>query len=58
MIAAAGGEALLNTTPGSKSRRRTWNEVQAADPDVVIIACCGFDLERNIHDTTRYVSNG
>jgi diphthamide synthase (EF-2-diphthine--ammonia ligase) len=28
-----------------------WEEVYAADPDVIVVGCCGFDLERNIRDT-------
>jgi iron complex transport system substrate-binding protein len=43
MIRAAGGEPLL-ATPGSKSLRTTWDAVQAADPDVVVAAPCGYDL--------------
>ena len=42
MIEIAGGEALL-ATPGEKSRRVTWEQIHGADPDVVIVAPCGFD---------------
>ena len=42
MIAAAGGEPLLGTA-GEKSRRVTWEQVHAADPDVVVVAPCGYD---------------
>jgi iron complex transport system substrate-binding protein len=42
MIEAAGGDALLST-PGRKSRRVTWGEVNAAEPEVVVVAPCGFD---------------
>ena len=28
-----------------------WNDVYAADPDVVVVGCCGFDLGRNVRDT-------
>jgi iron complex transport system substrate-binding protein len=42
MIAAAGGlDALAD--PGSKSRRLTWEEIQAADPDLIVAMPCGFD---------------
>jgi iron complex transport system substrate-binding protein len=44
MVEAAGGEALL-ATPGEKSRRVTWEAVQAAEPDVVVVAPCGFDRD-------------
>src|SRR4051794_15711872 len=42
MIEIAGGEPLL-ATPGTSSRRVTWNQVHAASPDVVVVAPCGFD---------------
>ena len=42
MIEAAGGEALLGTA-GEKSRRVTWEQIHAADPEVVVVAPCGFD---------------
>jgi iron complex transport system substrate-binding protein len=44
MIELAGGEPLLGTS-GEKSRRVTWEQVYAADPDVVVVAPCGFDRE-------------
>jgi iron complex transport system substrate-binding protein len=42
MIGAAGGEPLLGTA-GEKSRRVTWEQVHAADPEVIVVAPCGFD---------------
>jgi iron complex transport system substrate-binding protein len=42
MIEIAGGEPLL-ATPGEKSRRVTWEQVHAAEPDVVVVAPCGYD---------------
>jgi iron complex transport system substrate-binding protein len=42
MIELAGGEPLL-ATPGEKSRRIDWEQVHAANPDVVVVAPCGFD---------------
>jgi ABC-type Fe3+-hydroxamate transport system substrate-binding protein/diphthamide synthase (EF-2-diphthine--ammonia ligase) len=41
--------ARSKTTP--KAKAITWEEVYQADPDLVIVGCCGFDLERNIRDT-------
>ncbi|HEX6149924.1 cobalamin-binding protein [Nocardioides sp.] len=43
MIDAAGGEALLGTA-GEKSRRVEWEQIRAADPEVVVAAPCGYDL--------------
>jgi iron complex transport system substrate-binding protein len=42
MVEAAGGEPVL-ATAGEKSRRITWEAVHAAEPQVVIVAPCGFD---------------
>jgi iron complex transport system substrate-binding protein len=35
---------------GRPSRRITWEDVRAARPEVLLIACCGFDLERTRRD--------
>ena len=45
LIHMAGGTNLFGED-GRHSPWLTWEEVQAADPDVVIVAPCGFDLER------------
>ncbi|KAG1677228.1 hypothetical protein FOA52_013427 [Chlamydomonas sp. UWO 241] len=50
MVRAAGGTPLLNARDGAKSTTRTWKEVIDADPDVLLVACCGFELERNVAD--------
>jgi iron complex transport system substrate-binding protein len=44
MVEAAGGEPLL-ATPGEKSRRVTWEAILAAEPDVFVVAPCGFDRD-------------
>ena len=44
MIDAAGGEALL-AEPGRPSHPTTWDAVSAADPELLVIAPCGFDAE-------------
>jgi iron complex transport system substrate-binding protein len=46
MVHLAGGESVLGT-PGERSRRVTWEEVRAADPEVVVCAPCGYGLERS-----------
>lgn len=46
MVAQAGGVHLLGG-PGDRSRTLTWAEVQAADPDVLVVANCGFGLADN-----------
>ena len=42
MIDWAGGTDAF-ASPGDPSRRTTWEAVAAADPDVVLVAPCGFD---------------
>jgi iron complex transport system substrate-binding protein len=46
-VAAAGGVPLFGG-PGDNSRRLSWEEIQAADPDVIIASACGFGLEENL----------
>jgi iron complex transport system substrate-binding protein len=45
LIDLAGGVPVLGN-PGANSRVMTWAEISAADPDVVVVAPCGFDLAR------------
>ena len=43
--------AILQTAKQTrKSTQLHWKQVYESDPDVVIIACCGFDLKRNVKD--------
>jgi iron complex transport system substrate-binding protein len=42
MIGIAGGTDAL-AQPGDHSRRLTWDEVRAADPDVLVVMPCGYD---------------
>ena len=44
LIEYAGGEDVLGF-PGEHSEERSWEEVRAAQPDVVIVMPCGFDAE-------------
>jgi len=45
IIDIAGGLPLLGAA-GEPSRTITWEAVAAADPDHVVIGCCGFDIAR------------
>lgn len=45
LIEIAGGSPVLGE-PGAKSVRLNWEEVAGADPDVIVLAPCGFGLER------------
>ena len=44
MVGRAGGRCVLGT-PGGRSSRITWEEVRAAEPEVVVCAPCGFGLD-------------
>ena len=44
LIEYAGGEDVLGFA-GEKSEETTWHEVEAAQPDIVIVMPCGYDAE-------------
>jgi iron complex transport system substrate-binding protein len=44
LIELAGGEDVLGF-PGENSEERTWEEIAAAEPDIVIVMPCGYDAE-------------
>ena len=47
MVALAGGEAVL-ATAGEKSVRIGWEQVMAADPEVIVVMPCGFHLDETV----------
>lgn len=49
LVEAANGRLLLGET-GQLSRAISWEEIRAADPDVLIVAPCGFNLERSLRE--------
>ena len=49
LVALAGGDEVIGK-PGARSRTLTWAEVAASQPEVVVIACCGFTVERTLED--------
>jgi iron complex transport system substrate-binding protein len=46
LVTLAGGDSLFGAT-GSHSPYMEWKNLRAADPDVVVIIPCGFDIERS-----------
>jgi iron complex transport system substrate-binding protein len=46
IVALAGGVEGL-ARPGEASRRMSWNDLVKCDPDVIVLAPCGFTLERS-----------
>jgi iron complex transport system substrate-binding protein len=57
MIERAGGTSLLGAI-GEKSFRVSWEQVQAADPEVVVCAPCGFGLEQSVDLAQELVDSG
>jgi len=53
LIEYAGGHDLLGLT-GEPSERRSWDEVRAARPEVVIVMPCGYDAERALAEAYDY----
>jgi len=55
MIYRAGGEDVL-AEPGEHSTTRSLDAIRRADPEFVLIAPCGFDLERAAADAERVMA--
>jgi iron complex transport system substrate-binding protein len=53
LIEHAGGVDLLGL-PGEPSEQRTWEEVKAAQPEVVVVMPCGYDVERAYEEAQAY----
>src|SRR3984893_6992 len=47
LVELAGGEPIL-ADPGANSRVLDWDAIADADPDVVIVAPCGYDLATSV----------
>jgi iron complex transport system substrate-binding protein len=43
LVHAAGGEPVA-ARPGARSEPTTWGELAAAEPDIVLVAPCGYDV--------------
>jgi iron complex transport system substrate-binding protein len=55
LVWLAGGREVLGQA-GSRSRKLDWDEVLSADPDLLVIACCGLSIDRTLEDLPRLVS--
>lgn len=49
LVARAGGESVLGT-PGAHSAAIPWDDVRTADPDVLVVAPCGFTVQRTLRE--------
>jgi iron complex transport system substrate-binding protein len=45
LVVAAGGEPVL-ARPGDRSVATTWEAISAAQPEIIVVAPCGFGLEQ------------
>jgi len=52
MVTAAGGEDPLGQ-PGADSQRITWDDVAASEPEMLIVAPCGYGLKEAIEVARR-----
>ena len=53
LIEYAGGEDVLGL-PGEHSEVRSWEEVAAAQPEVVVVMPCGYDAERALEEAYEF----
>lgn len=49
LVRLAGGAEVVGTA-GERSRTIGWQQIVAAAPEAMLIACCGFDVERTRAD--------
>jgi iron complex transport system substrate-binding protein len=47
MVRLAGGRDVLGQE-GESSVRVTWQEILSAEPEVIVLMSCGYDLQRNL----------
>ena len=52
LVRLAGGREVVGSE-AARSEMTSWQRVTEADPEVMVIACCGFDVERTLQDVPR-----
>ena len=52
MVEQAGGQDVLGSAD-DPSRETTWNEVQEARPDIVLLMPCGYTIDRTVKELAR-----
>lgn len=53
LVRAAGGDSVIGRA-GERSRETSWEALAAADPDVVVLGLCGFDLARSLEEWATF----
>jgi iron complex transport system substrate-binding protein len=56
-VELAGGDSVIGRA-GERSREATWAAVGEADPGVVVLGLCGFDLERSLTEWAAFDAPG
>ncbi len=56
LVDAAGGQSVVGEA-GKHSPWLSWDELQAADPEVLVLMPCGFDLERTIREAAAVMAD-
>jgi len=49
LVDLAGGREVIGK-PRERSVQVAWNDILSANPEVLMIACCGFSVERTLQD--------
>lgn len=49
------GASPLGPSPGQPSAYARWDEIAALAPDAIVVAACGFDLERTLREAAPHV---
>lgn len=52
-VERAGGASVIGQA-GERSRESSWDSLAEADPEVVVLGLCGFDLPRTIEEWTAF----
>ena len=56
MIEYSGGINLI-TKSGEHSRKMEVNEIEDADPDIIILMPCGFDVQKTVSEYEKYLKD-
>ena len=52
-VERAGGVSVIGQA-GERSRESSWEALAAADPEVVVLGLCGFDLPRSLEEWAAF----
>ncbi|KAA5539465.1 cobalamin-binding protein [Roseiconus nitratireducens] len=55
LVRIAGGSELIGVA-GQRSVATPWRQIVDADPEVMVVACCGFDLARTLQELPGLVA--